>query len=118
MMKSTMKPMIIGFIIVILLLPWLHDTYSDLMIPEDGLVEIDGEMVDVSQYSVPTKGVVIKDALWNVVAEGEGTKLQRVVVMLPVEVPIVGDDMGWLAWYFIISIPSMVIIRKLMGINL
>jgi len=118
MMKSTMKPMIIGFVIVILLLPWLHDTYGDLLVPEDGLVEINGEMIDVSQYSVPTKGVVISDGLWNFVSEGDSVKMQRVVVMLPIEVPIVGDDMGWLAWYFVISIPAMVIIRKMMGINL
>ncbi len=118
MMKQTTKPMIIGFIVVIVLLPFLHDVYGDVIVPENNIVMINGVEVDASQFTVPTYNVQIEGGTYNVIAEGEGVKLQRVIAYLPVSLPIFGNDLGWLGWYFIASIPLMVIIRKVMGINL
>ena len=42
-------------------------------------------------------------------------KLGKVIVNLPFAFPFFGDNLGWLGWYILISIPSAQIFRKLMG---
>lgn len=117
-MKSTMKPMLVSFVVVIIFLPWLASTYGDLSVPANNTVSINGHDVNITQYSVPTYKVNIDNRTWNIIDSGNGVVMQSVVVQLPTTLPFVGDDLGWLAWYFIASIPLMIIIRKLMGINL
>ena len=40
------------------------------------------------------------------------------VVYLPFTLPYFGNDFGWLAWYFIVSIPLNSIIRKILGVEI
>lgn len=40
------------------------------------------------------------------------------VARLPVSVPILGTDVGWLVWYIIVSIPASQVLRKLLGVDL
>jgi len=39
------------------------------------------------------------------------------VVFLPFTLPYFGNDFGWLAWYFIVSIPLNSIIRRILGVE-
>ncbi len=38
-----------------------------------------------------------------------------VVATLPFSLPIIGSNMGWLLWYFIVSLAMSLIIRKIIG---
>ena len=40
------------------------------------------------------------------------------VVFLPFTLPYFGNDFGWVAWYFIVSIPLNSIIRKALGVEI
>ena len=40
------------------------------------------------------------------------------VVYLPFSLPYFGNDFGWLAWYFIVSLPLNSIMRKILGVEL
>ena len=41
-----------------------------------------------------------------------------VVANLPFPLPYFGSDFGWLAWYFILSIPLNTLFRKLLGVEI
>jgi uncharacterized membrane protein (DUF106 family) len=41
-----------------------------------------------------------------------------VVVNLPFTLPYFGSDFGWLAWYFVLSLPLNSIFRKLLGVEM
>ena len=40
------------------------------------------------------------------------------VANLPFAIPFVGSEFGWLAWYFILSIPLNSIFRKILGVEI
>lgn len=40
------------------------------------------------------------------------------VANLPFAIPFVGSEFGWLAWYFILSIPLNSIFRKIVGVEI
>ncbi|MBN2202578.1 MAG: DUF106 domain-containing protein [Candidatus Aenigmarchaeota archaeon] len=40
------------------------------------------------------------------------------VVNLPFTLPYFGSDFGWMAWYFILSLPLNSIFRKILGVEL
>jgi uncharacterized membrane protein (DUF106 family) len=37
--------------------------------------------------------------------------------MLPFPLPFVGNDVGWLGMYIIMSLPSSVLFRKILGVD-
>lgn len=39
------------------------------------------------------------------------------VLLLPVSLPLFGNDLGWFTWYIIVSIPLTMIFRKIMGVH-
>ena len=39
-------------------------------------------------------------------------------VRLPLSLPIFGNQLGWIGWYMVVSVPTLIISRRLMGINL
>ena len=40
------------------------------------------------------------------------------IVILPFSLPVLGNHIGWLAWYLIVSIPLTLFLRKIMGIEM
>ena len=58
----------------------------------------------------------IEDRRYEISASNEGVKLSYVVALLPVSLPVAGNTLGWLGWYIIVSIPLVVMMRKLMKI--
>lgn len=129
--KLTMKPMLASLVIVIVLLPLLSGPYGDVMIPiKDGRGEtkFNGNTytAEVSENTVKLSNDIkceapcrknFDSALWNVVIEKDNVVLQRIVALLPLSLPIFGDAVGWLGWYFIVSIPLMILFRKMLKIN-
>lgn len=41
-----------------------------------------------------------------------------VVVYLPFSLPYIGNDLGWLAWYVIVSVPLNSVFRRIIGVEL
>lgn len=39
------------------------------------------------------------------------------VLLLPVSLPLFGNDLGWFTWYIIVSIPLTMLFRKAMGVH-
>jgi len=137
-MRMTLRPMLVSFLVVILFLPFLGTVYSDryAVLPNNvtGNVTLDSTYFDLQKTD---SGLVIKNSTssyecslpcreqintsipskWNISQEGERIKFGRITAMLPFSLPFVDDDAGWILWYLLISIPMMVIIRKMMGIN-
>jgi len=129
--KLTMKPMLASLVIVVLVLPLIGNSYNDVTVPiKDGAgeaklngntyaVEVNGNNVKISngiECEAPCRKN-FDNALWNVVIDKDNVVLQRIVALLPVSLPIFNDAAGWLGWYFIVSIPLMILFRKLLKIN-
>ncbi len=126
-MKMTMKPMLITMIVVLLFIPWLNHNYGDIALKTNGTLVITGQnmsyvvgdnyvLIDGKNL---TNGQMFKvgDKEFQVVL-GRKNKLSRVIVRSPVPLPITGKSWGWLAYYFIISIPLSIGLRKIMKVNL
>ena len=137
MTKMTMKPMLVSLLIAVSILPILGNIYADgVATLNDGKGEL---KLNGNAYSVETAGSDVKilaadgtavaectapcrksfnGGLWNVVIEDKKVVLQRIAALLPLSLPFFADDMGWLGWYFMVSIPLMVLIRKMLKINI
>jgi len=130
LMKMTIKPMMISFIVVILFLPSLAAIYGDqyaalsnnagnitinnaaYQLEKDGnALKINGE---ACQMPCMQK---IENIKWKISGENEKITFSRISASLPLAIPILNKtEAGWLFWYIIVSIPLMIIIRKLMKI--
>jgi uncharacterized membrane protein (DUF106 family) len=131
-MRMTMKPMIVSFIIVIIFLPWLASVYGDSLVPINnntgnftidgktyGVIK-DGSNVKLNELNIDCATPCIQKIdkfNWKITSENNNVKFARVLVTLPIPLPIFGAYLGWLGWYILASIPIMIIIRKLLKIN-
>lgn len=129
LMRMTMKPMIVSFIIVIVLLPFLNSSYSDYgarLVNNTGTVSIGAANYTLERTGDGLKigGIAcapacvesIDNRQFKISMDNDNVHFSRVVVMLPVSLPFIGNTLGWLGWYIITSIPMVVIIRKLLKI--
>ncbi len=125
-MHMTLKPMMISLIIVIILLPAVSSFYGDKFADSKGTVSINGKdyqvQADGSKISIENQEcsapcrLDISGMTQEISIEKSKVKLAPVVALLPFSIPVAGDNLGWLGWYFIVSMPSMILIRKLMKI--
>jgi uncharacterized membrane protein (DUF106 family) len=139
LMRMTMKPMIVSFIIVIIFLPWLAAVYGDVTAPmqnstgvvtlkginhtfsvKDGEISVEGgvnfkELSSGSQ-SCDNACFVIDNRKYEAYQDKNSIKFAPIVATFPFMLPVFGYTAGWLGWYLIVSIPLVVIIRKLMKI--
>jgi uncharacterized membrane protein (DUF106 family) len=140
MMSMSMKPMLISFIIVILLFPWLANTYGDKTVL---LNDNKGELImNNVNYTIQknVNAIIINtetcnypcvrdfnNQKWLVSYKESGcflfscsperVEFARIIVFLPVTLPFLGNYMGWLVWYLTISVPTAIIIRKILKIS-
>ncbi|MBI5347520.1 MAG: DUF106 domain-containing protein [Candidatus Aenigmarchaeota archaeon] len=134
MMMMTFKPMLVSMILVILILPGLAGIYGNVEVQlKDGSGTLEnkgqsyeitgnGESISIAgsesiECKLPCREK-IGDSLWNVRSNGKNIMFERVVALLPVPLPLFGDDLGWLGWYFICSIPLMLLIKKILKVNI
>jgi len=132
LMRMTMKPMIVSFVIVIVFLPWLAGVYGDMTVATvngTGNLTIMNRtyLVEENQNSIKINELNINCTLpcekaienfdWRIKKESGNIKFSRAVVRMPFELPVFGYYLGWLGWYILVSIPVMIITRKLMKIN-
>ncbi len=132
LMRMTLKPMIISLVIFALFLPFINGMFGDVTVKlNNGFGDFS---VDGSNYQLEKteKGInVIGDAQfscefpcsqqmdgykWKVTQRQEDIIFARVIVQLPVALPFIGAELGWLGWYIICTIPIVIILRKALKI--
>jgi len=140
LMRMTLKPMIVSFIVVIIFLPWLNITYGDHLAQVNGTTgvaslgglnhtfDLDGDNISVengTEYRTLSSDrwkcdspncFIIGSRYYEVNKEGSSLKFSQVIATLPFALPVLGYNLGWLAWYIIFSIPAVIVIRKFMKI--
>jgi len=137
--RKNMKPMMISMIVVILLLGFIHQAYSGVVVEtnEEGIgyfsftgfnhslrienekVTIDsndnGDFSDDESYS--EGGVAnIGDMYWHVFPEEKKTSMY-LLVRMPFPLPVFGYYLNWLGWYILCTLPATWILRKLLGVE-
>lgn len=129
LMKLTLKPMLVSFVIIIIILPGLNTFYADVLIGPDSTevvlaeeifqISISGNTLQIGDIAcnMPCKEV-INERLYNIQMEGENIKFAQVTALLPVTLPFVDNDLGWLGWYILVSMPLAIIIRRVMKISI
>jgi len=154
-MRTTMKPMLASFVIVILFLPSLSSNYVDhtaVLTQNTGnttianelyLIQLENDKVNVIKGGVTVFSFTsaIKEKIGNneylISHEKQGCmlffchpeqiKFSQIVAETPVPVPVFPSmnsiivfnkkEFGWLGWYFLISTPFAILIRKMLKIS-
>ncbi len=131
-MKMTMKPMLITLLVISLFLPWINANYGDkigIVNGTSGWVMMGTNNITFSVISNGIKmnnetvlfgdKIKIGNKRFIVLKKGDNKiKFSRVIIESPVSIPPTGKDWGWLFYYFLISIPLSIVLRKLMGVKM
>lgn len=135
-----MKPMLVSMVVFFLLLPWMFTTFNPVVsiAPQDGgtyagTLDYNGEElpfeVDASGNATvvvdgeeirPGEVAMMDDLRWklqSVDVENEQVKFAAEILPLPVSLPLLGDELGWLGTYILISIPFTFLFRRKLGIQ-
>ncbi len=127
-MRMTMKPMMISLIIVIIVLPTMPSFYGDKLVDlkdnkgtvkingAEYQVQLDGNKVSIGSEECNAPCEISLNSRQEVSMEAGKVKIAPIVAFLPIPLPFAGSNLGWLGWYFIVSIPTMLLIRKFMKI--
>lgn len=136
MMKMNMKPMLLSFAIVALLLPWLGGYYHDVNVnlvnnTASFVLSANGNYsVNVLNGSAVISGsgtqlncqmpcnLMIAGNSWDVSQQGDVVRFALIAARLPDGLPLIGGlQLGWIWWYLLVSIPLAIIIRAAYGIR-
>ncbi|HDI02790.1 MAG TPA: DUF106 domain-containing protein [Candidatus Aenigmarchaeota archaeon] len=136
-MRISMKTTLISFAVIIPIFMYVLPTlYGDVSVElnEDlsgvvkygsyeanvKLLQENPVLMEIGDKKVGEKDVVLlgKDRfVFKAYDKNKKTLLlKRVVVTLPVPLPIWGYHIGWLGWYILVSIPMSVTFRKILGV--
>lgn len=67
-------------------------------------------------FSLSMKPLLLSLVVFAVVFPWMSGEFVGVVVKLPFSLPFVGADIGWFGWYFLLAVPSSIIMRKLLDV--
>jgi uncharacterized membrane protein (DUF106 family) len=135
LMRMNMKPMLLSFAVVALLLPWLAGYYHDVNVSlvngtgnftlssngaysldvANGALTISGNGVQISTQ-LPSD-IFLAGNTWHASEIDGNVRLSLIAATLP-GLPLVGGvQLGWIWWYILVSIPLAIIIRAIYGIR-
>lgn len=136
-----MKPMLVSMLVFFLVLPWMYTTFMPVVSLSASGGAYSGELayngvsvpMTVENNSEPrvvvdgetyTEGdrFMMDDLPWKVKQidisdESADVKLAAEVIQLPVSLPGVGDELGWLGTYILFVLPASIVFGKLLGIQ-
>lgn len=136
LMRMTLKPMLVSFIIFILILPLINGMFGDVSVPAAdgaGNVTLGGATyvttktganltasdarsgASVFACELPCTQT-LDETTWKINQREDKVVFARVITHLPVPLPYFGSMLGWLGWYFLCSIPLALIVRRLLKI--
>ncbi|MCD6557453.1 MAG: DUF106 domain-containing protein [Candidatus Aenigmarchaeota archaeon] len=134
-MSHTIKPLIISLAIFFLVIPWLRASYGDILVPlenntgsfiflgESYNITIAGNnltIINTASGNMTTLSIAKKQKFagreFNIMLRDHKLRMQQVVYYLPITLPLIGNDIGWLLFYFLVSMPIMLVLKKIMGI--
>ena len=70
------------------------------------------------QMKITMKPMMVSLLIFMVVLPILPSLFPGVIVNLPFTLPYFGSDFGWLAWYFVLSLPLNSLFRKILGVEL
>jgi len=136
LMRMNTKPMLLSFIVVALLLPWLGTYYRDIdvgltdgagtfALSANGNYTIDvanGSFVIAADGAQITgqmpQDVALAGNVWHVSESNGKIHFALIAAKLPDGLPLIGGwQLGWIWWYIFVSIPLAIIIRAAYGIR-
>lgn len=68
-------------------------------------------------FSLSMKPMILSLLVFAVIFPWMGQTFAKVVVNLPFTLPFIGNTSGWFGWYFLLAIPSSIIVRKLLDLE-
>ena len=143
-LTMVLKPMVVSMLLIFMVFPWMRFTYGDVVSPvndssflfergdyenEFSVKMISGDSVMIKDISsgksyVPGDIVMLDEREWTVrydppEDEEDIPKLvfSSMKVKLPISIPFVGDSVGWLGFYILVSIPTTILFRKILGVQ-
>lgn len=137
-----LKPMLVSMVVFFVFLPWMYVTF----IPVAPIAPMDGGFEGTLQYNGVSEPFTVEnrtgeepviiidgneyvegdsfktdDLPWKVkgidLGENPSVKFAAEIVQLPVSLPFVGDELGWLGTYILFVFPFSFIFGKLLGVQ-
>ncbi len=68
-------------------------------------------------FSLSTKPMILSLIVFAVIFPWMGETFKTVIVNLPFALPFIGNTMGWFGWYFLLAVPSSIVMRKLLDLE-
>ncbi|MBW6461577.1 MAG: DUF106 domain-containing protein [DPANN group archaeon] len=144
-LKMVLKPMMVSMLLIFIVFPWMRFTYGDVISPvnDSSALFVRGDFENAFTVHVGVGGgdvtfvdditgiayslgdkVMLLGREWTIEYKpsSHGDELSSVVfktmkIKLPIRLPLVGGFVGWLGMYILMSIPSTIVFRKLLGVQ-
>ena len=132
LMKMSLKPMLISLVIFALFLPFISGIFGDVTVKlndnfgefslGNGSYQLEKtttgiNVIGAGEFSCQLPCAQNLDGYkWKISQHGEGIVFARVITQLPAPLPILGNELGWLGWYIMCTIPIVIILRKALKI--
>jgi uncharacterized membrane protein (DUF106 family) len=139
--KLMIKPLLFASIFIIFLFPWINYNYqnTDYLI-ENGIstiklndIEYNLTISEYQKHIIPeyiildnnkyklNSNIILNQKEINIKYITKNNKdyfrIVKYEAKLPFKLPFIGDTVGWLGLYIIISLPTTIILRKLLGVE-
>lgn len=68
-------------------------------------------------FMASMKPMIISLVIFTVVLFAFGIIYAEAVIKLPINIPLLGNELNWFWWYFMVAIPFSMIFRKLLDVK-
>ncbi len=135
--QLSMKSLIVTMIFVIVVLGYIHQTYDgfDVDLTKEQKAVFRGNEFDLKvenqtyQIDLDKNGLTDSDtqnygeeinfanSYWKVDKKDSNLHFSLLVAKMPFYLPVIGDYLNWFWLYFLLSIPTSLLFRKLLGVE-
>ena len=68
-------------------------------------------------FSLSTKPLIGSLIFFMVIFPWVTSRFSEILINLPFSLPFIGNTLGWFGWYFLLAIPSNMVLRKLLDLD-